>query len=45
MSDTTTEEALVQYGDGGALAPSIDALGDGMASYWAPPDLYIRQSD
>ncbi|MCZ4495419.1 MAG: Cupin 2 conserved barrel domain protein [Thermoleophilia bacterium] len=30
MTDTTTQDELVQFGDGWALAPSIDALGHGM---------------
>lgn len=30
MSDTTTDEQLVQLGDGWAIAPTLDSLGDGM---------------
>lgn len=30
MTDTTTADDLIQLGDGWAIAPSIDALGDGM---------------
>jgi uncharacterized cupin superfamily protein len=30
MTDTQTNEDLIQLGDGWAISPSIDALGDGM---------------
>lgn len=30
MSDATTQESLVQLGDGWAIAPTLDSLGDGM---------------
>ena len=30
MTDTQTNDDLIQLGDGWALSPSIDALGDGM---------------